>query len=92
MKTHVKKDLDKGWHMLIQEARSIGLGIHDVRQFLESETASRKKTTKKPSGKTSPNRRIYLPLAFLSPDLSFHHILYSKANRCAELEDKRCVS
>lgn len=43
MKTHVKKDLDKGWHMLIQEARSIGLGIHDVRQFLESETASRKK-------------------------------------------------
>ncbi|KFF55097.1 transcriptional regulator [Bacillus subtilis] len=33
--------------MLIQEARSIGLGIHDVRQFLESEAASRKKNHKK---------------------------------------------
>ncbi|UQZ47813.1 anti-repressor SinI family protein [Bacillus sp. PK3-037] len=47
MKTQVKKDLDKDWHMLIQEARSIGLGIHDVRQFLESETAMRKPNHKK---------------------------------------------
>ncbi|MCO4852634.1 transcriptional regulator SlrA [Bacillus vallismortis] len=47
MKTHVKKDLDKDWHMLMQEARSIGLGIHDVRQFLESETALRKNNLKK---------------------------------------------
>jgi anti-repressor of SlrR len=47
MKTQVKKDLDKDWHMLIQEARSIGLGIHDVRQFLESETAMRKTNHKK---------------------------------------------
>jgi anti-repressor of SlrR len=47
MKTHVKKDLDKDWHMLMQEARSIGLGIRDVRQFLESETALRKNNHKK---------------------------------------------
>lgn len=46
MKTHVKKDLDKDWHMLIQEARSIGLGIRDVRQFLESEPALRKNNQK----------------------------------------------
>ncbi len=59
MKTHVKKDLDKDWHMLIQEARSIGLGIRDVRQFLESEPALRKNNHKKPSAKTNPNRRIY---------------------------------
>ncbi|MGF7534634.1 anti-repressor SinI family protein [Bacillus mexicanus] len=47
MKTHIKKELDKDWHMLMQEARSIGLGIHDVRQFLESETASIKNHPKK---------------------------------------------
>lgn len=30
MKTHVEKDLDKDWHRLIQEARTMGLRIDDV--------------------------------------------------------------
>ncbi|ADP34326.1 DNA-binding anti-repressor SinI [Bacillus atrophaeus] len=42
MKTHVEKDLDKDWHRLIQEARTMGLRIDDVRQFLESEKVVKK--------------------------------------------------
>ncbi len=47
MKTHVMKDIDQDWQLLIQEARIMGLHIDDVRRFLNTEKAVKKKTPMK---------------------------------------------
>ncbi|MBT2634058.1 anti-repressor SinI family protein [Pseudomonas sp. ISL-88] len=47
MKTHAMKDVDQDWHLLIQEARIMGLHIDDVRRFLNAEKAVKKKTPMK---------------------------------------------
>ncbi|AOU02767.1 anti-repressor SinI family protein [Bacillus velezensis] len=47
MKTHVMKDIDQDWQLLIQEARIMGLNIDDVRRFLNTEKAVKKKAPMK---------------------------------------------